>query len=365
MKGEEMSEAYLGAATDPRPTLLTEQQADVLRRRAAATFIPQVLDARRDPPSSAREIATLRKLIKQAGNEVLTVRLDLTPAMFEAMLFFAFKRNRKISKSWVAKMQVIMREGRYRSEVIPFHFDWEGDLRNGQHRASAALAEGVTLAGHEVKFGMDPEDFEAFDVGNKRNASQFLELDGVRQSGPMAAVARFAYRTDPRHPGAALDEQGVHLLGMRLNDEVMVSAFVVAAKLRNRRGVILSSAAWAYRLIALEAPLHSHRVDEFCDRVLVGDGLPPGSAILKLHAKLYRNRPGAGRKHAQLLTQAQHCAWLIETFKSWAMGWPSVDLSWSEQNRLPGFDDMVPAAPRRRRGQRPIMRNPPMARLVI
>lgn len=347
-------------------TLLSDKQADLLKRRQAATFIPQVLDNRRDPPRIAREIEQLRKLIKKAGTSALTVRLDLTPAMLEAMQFFAFKKNRKVSEPWVEKMQVIIRDDRYCPEVMPFHFDWEGDFRNGQHRAQAAINEGITLFDHEVKFGMDPKDFEAFDVGNKRNAVQFMQIAGVKQPAPIAAVVRLMYRTDPLHRGASLDEQGVLLEGMKIDDEVMHRALLVAVKLRRRHGVVVSSAALAYRMIALDSP-HSDRVDEFFDRVTLGDHLPTGSPILRLHRKLVATKPGAARKVSQYLTQAQHCAWLIETWKAWLTGTSPKDmLSWDSAVELPGFDDLPARLPKvAPRGRTPMMRQPPQVRLVV
>lgn len=343
--------------------LFTEKMADLLRRRQAAGFIPQVLDNRRDPPHLAREIEHLRKLITRAGTKPLTVRLDLTPAMLEAMQFFAFKKNRKINEPWISKLQVIFREGRYCPEVMPFHFDWEGDFRNGQHRSTAAIAEGITLFDHEVKFGMDPKDFEAFDVGNKRNAVQFMQMAGVKQATPVAAVVRLMYRVDPLHRGAKLDEQGVLLEGMKIDDELMHRALVVALKLRKRHGVVVSSAALAYRLIVLDSP-HSHRVDEFFDRVILGDQLPSASPILRLHRKLHAIKPGAV---SQYLIQAQYCAWLIETWKAWLTDTSPKDmLNWSSAIELPGFSDLPERMPKTApKGRTPPMRNPPQVRLVL
>jgi hypothetical protein len=211
-------------------------------------------------------------------------------------------------------------------------FDWDGDLRDGQHRLTAIKETGVAVT-MDVKFGVDAAAFPAMDVGLRRTAGQFLDLDGIRWSAAIAAVVRLRHRVE--HSGAMPDDEAVFLAGRELADDITHRALMAAMRLRGKKQVILSSAALAYRLIALESR-RALSVDEFWDRLVKGDDIKANSPIFKLRDHFDEQvRTKRNRKVHQYLTQTQHCAWIIQGWNAWSTGQTSIRFKWDDPHGLP------------------------------
>jgi hypothetical protein len=315
---------------NPIHPVLSEQQArEILRRQGQDQ--PIGLEARADPTHLGKELAQLRALIRQYGKKRATVPMVVTGKMAEAMLFLRRKKNRRIYRPWVEKLKVILLADRFHGDIARAIFDWDGDLRDAQHRLTAIKETGVKVQ-MDVTLGVDPDSFPAMDTGLRRSAAQFLDLDGIKYAGSIAAVARFQYRID--NNGALPDDELVYRLGRELADDVMRRALVAASKLRSKKKVILSSAALAYRLIASEAK-RALSVDEFWDRLVKGDELKTSSPVYKLREHFDKERDIKGRKIHQYLTQAQHAAWIIRAWNSWSAGQTAMDFKWPDPNGLP------------------------------
>lgn len=309
--------------------VLSKPQAEALLR-GQGNSLPLGLEARADPPHIGAELAWLRDNIRKAGQTKTTIEgVSCTPGLAEAALFLRVKRNRDIDQAWVERLAVIIREGRFRN-FEALIFDWEGDFREGQHRMSAIIkADRPVDMG--FTFGVDPAAFPAMNVGKPRTASQFLKLDEIRYAGTIAAVVQLKYRIE--HFGLAPDQENVYLLGRGLNDDVLRRAIAAGSRVR-RQGVILSSAALAYRVIATEAVRHSV-LDAFWDRFAIGDQLKTSDPAFKLRALFERERLAKDRKAYQYLTQTQHAAWIIQAWNSWSAGETAVSFRWNDENALP------------------------------
>lgn len=306
----------------------SERQAEELRQ-PQAVHLPVGLEARVDPPHLGKELAWLRSNIRQAGHVKTTIEgVSVTPGLAEAALFLRVK-NRDIDPKWVDRLVVIIKEGRFRN-FEALIFDWEGDFREGQHRMSAIVKAGK-FVDMGFTFGVDPAAFPAMNVGKPRTAAQFMKLDDMSYAGTIAAIVRLQYRID--HPGLAPDQENVYLLGRELDDDVLHRAIAGGSRVR-RQGVILSSAALAYRMIATEARRHLV-LDEFWDRFTVGDELKVSSPIFKLRAQFERERITKDRKVKQYLTQAQHAAWIIQAWNAWSSGETAVSFRWNDENAVP------------------------------
>lgn len=315
----------------PSNPVLSPQQAQAVLQPHHQPHLPAGLEHRTDPPGLGKELAKLRALIRDAGNTRTTVRLNVTPEMARAMLSLRIKKNRKINRAWVEKLKAMLLESRF-SDEEPMRFDWEGDFRDGQHRATAIAESGVAID-MDVRFGMDPRHFQTLDGGLRRTAAQFLDLDDVKNANEIAAITRLKHRIE--HQGAALDDHAVFLAGREIADDLMVRA--LAASWRLRRGdvkVILSSAALAYRMIATN-PGRALSIDEFWDRFVLGDQLRTTDPIYKLRAKFARTAKDKTRKGHQYLTQTQHAAWIINAWNAWTKRDAAVSFNWSDPNGLP------------------------------
>jgi hypothetical protein len=313
------------------PVLTPEQAAKVLRRQDD-DHLPIALESMEDPPGLERELAKLREYIRRAGKHPMTVEaMPITARMAEAMLHLRFKRNRKINQAWVEKLKVILLAGRFHGEIARAVFDWDGDMRDSQHRLTAIAETGVVVK-MDVKFGVNPAAFPAMDVGLRRTAGQNLDLAGVRHGHTMAAVIRLQYRIE--YDGLSPDDEEVFLRGEELSDDIMLTAFVCAKKLRAKKKVIESSAALAYRLIATGSP-NAIRLDAFWARLVIGDELAQNSPIFKLRELFDRDRDVKARKVHQFMTQTRHAAWIILAWNAWVQGRTAVLFTWDKMNELP------------------------------
>jgi hypothetical protein len=131
----------------------------------------------------------------------------------------------------------------------------------------------------------------------------------------------------------APDQENVYLLGHELNDDILLCGIAAGSRVR-KQGVILSSAALAYRMIATQSARHL-ALGEFWDRFAVGDDLKTSNPVFKLRAQFEKERRAKERKAQQYLTQAQHAAWIILAWNAWAIGQTAVSFRWSDENALP------------------------------
>lgn len=111
------------------------------------------------------------------------------------------EQNRKIRKTVSRSYEADMRSGRWcqlPSLVDPIIVDWDGNLRNGQHRLTAVVAYGKPV-NMWVVWDADPCIYDYLDGGEKRRAADQLS-DDIKNKPGVAAIARF---------GVALTEHGV------------------------------------------------------------------------------------------------------------------------------------------------------------
>lgn len=97
--------------------------------------------------------------------------------------------NRRIRKAKLAQYVEDMKHDRWLLNGETIIISREGQLLDGQHRAFAALnvyeAPPVTFL-----FGIDEEARRTLDIGAKRNASDILALEGIRNGALASAAAR-------------------------------------------------------------------------------------------------------------------------------------------------------------------------------
>lgn len=114
--------------------------------------------------------------------------LLVTPEMASDWLSHrSYDRNRKVSKTIVAKYLNDMKGGRWKTTRQGLIFDTHGKIIDGQHRLSAVANGDLTVA-----FWIYPDEardnFEVLDQGYKRQAAQLLN---VPNSLIVASGARF------------------------------------------------------------------------------------------------------------------------------------------------------------------------------
>jgi len=314
----------------PRKTL-TEHQAREILIRENRPVPPSIEQQQRDPAGLDDELRQLRALILKHGHtdgaDLLLVNVNMATAMLHLMGL-----NRRISRVWVERWKVVLLDGRW--ERMPHQgmaFDWNGQFRDGQHRL-AAIIETKSEVYVWVAFGVDPKAFAAMDTGNRRNATQNLDLADIKHAASVAAVVRLRYRT--QHSGAMPDDQLVFDLGQQMHGDVLAKAIEGALRLRTDRGAIVSSAALAYWMIATQSP-HRNRLAEFWEYLVEGFDLPKDGTIYNLRRK-FRSVP-AGRKARQYRAQTEQCGWIIKAWNAWVDDEVLTQhaIRWPNEHKLP------------------------------
>ncbi|MEO6082542.1 MAG: hypothetical protein ABIQ18_05480 [Umezawaea sp.] len=134
------------------------------------------------------DTATARTAVGPTPNAVL---MEITPELAARWLAEHNTHNRNLRGSAVAAYARDMAAGRWHTSGEAIKFATDGTLLDGQHRLVAITRTGVTVATFVV-FGLDREAQDVMDSGRKRNASDALQLGGMRNVARLAAAARLA-----------------------------------------------------------------------------------------------------------------------------------------------------------------------------
>jgi hypothetical protein len=92
--------------------------------------------------------------------------------------------NRPLQDSNVCFLTNEMLHGRWKFNGDTIVFDWDGCLRQGQHRLSAIVESGLEEEFLVVR-GVDPEAFSTMDCGKSRNGSDALAIAGFKDSAKL------------------------------------------------------------------------------------------------------------------------------------------------------------------------------------
>ncbi|MEJ7763905.1 MAG: hypothetical protein WKF86_00250 [Acidimicrobiales bacterium] len=118
---------------------------------------------------------------------VTTTNVVIDPAT--AKRWLADNTNRRLRPAIVSRYARDMAAGRWKMTGEAIKFDWNGTLRDGQHRLSAIVQSRVTLVVPVVR-GLDPATQAFMDQGAARTASDALQLDGEKYPSILAAAAK-------------------------------------------------------------------------------------------------------------------------------------------------------------------------------
>lgn len=114
-------------------------------------------------------------------NNEKTYRIEtgvkLTPTLATQWLE-TVKRQRNIRESKVEEYCELMRSGKW----VPrngdtMRFDWNGEFRDGQHRAWAVVYSGVPII-VDVAHNLDPESIRTIDCGSARSYGDTIVMEG-------------------------------------------------------------------------------------------------------------------------------------------------------------------------------------------
>ena len=120
---------------------------------------------------------------------VTTTNVIIDPVT--AKRWLADNTNRRLRPQLVKKYAHDMAAGRWKMTGEAVKFDWNGVLRDGQHRLSAIVLAGATIVIPVVR-GLDPDSQAFMDQGAGRTAADALNLRGEKNPKTLAATAKLA-----------------------------------------------------------------------------------------------------------------------------------------------------------------------------
>lgn len=130
----------------------------------------------------------LSECIKRGQIEVFSETVTITPA-FAQIILGKNDHNRNIRQAKLAQFSADMRKSRWAFNGEPIILAKTGELNDGQHRLSAIVDANVTLP-MVIVFGVDRNTRTTVDQGASRSASDYLHMDGERNSPTLAGLVR-------------------------------------------------------------------------------------------------------------------------------------------------------------------------------
>lgn len=120
---------------------------------------------------------------KHAHRLTLSVE-TITPEVAARWLSEHHDDNRPSRKTHVTSLARAMRNGEWMLNGEAIVFDWNGMIRNGQHRLKACVECGLSFETVVVR-GVDPAAFATMDGGAKRTVADHLAVMGKANAKPL------------------------------------------------------------------------------------------------------------------------------------------------------------------------------------
>lgn len=144
-------------------------------------------------------------------SDYYTKKMLITPEIAKKMLENNYEKNRSIKRGALATYAKDMKNGNWRSSVCPpICFSENGVLLDGQHRLLAVIEANVAIE-FEIRYGLIENDYNYFDQGTKRQASDGL-MD-VKGRKIITSVCRTAFIAS--NNSDAFINNGVNMMGGR------------------------------------------------------------------------------------------------------------------------------------------------------
>lgn len=136
----------------------------------------------------------------------LTVSVEtITPATAVRWMAEHHDDNRPLKKTHVTYLARAMRNGEWMLNGESVVFDWNGKIRNGQHRLSACIESGLSFETVVVR-GVDPAAFATMDGGSKRTVGDHMAVMGKQHYNLLAAAVSELRRWERGDLGATSSE---------------------------------------------------------------------------------------------------------------------------------------------------------------
>lgn len=197
-------------------------------------------------------------------------------------------QNRHVRQAWVLDLARMIRDDEWLLNGESIKFSADGTLLDGQHRLHAVVAAGKTVPMLVVR-GLPNAAQDTMDTGRARTAANMLQIKGYPNASNLAATARLVliYQEGVRESINSCKVSNRRIEEFANGNVALAFAASRAAQISRSfriRPAIIGAAL--YLLLAVDADA----AQVFFDRCADGVGLPAGSPILALRARVAANR---------------------------------------------------------------------------
>jgi hypothetical protein len=253
-------------------------------------------------------------------------------------------RNRRLRQTHLQWLAGAMRRGEWEQNGEAIKFDWNGQLRDGQHRLQAIVESGVVLELLVVE-GLRPEAQETMDTGARRNMSDVLALRGERNTAMLAATLGVLWRIQEDvlrkldSGGGAVRSTPKELLKL-LEQEPEIRNFLQQGRAVSERVQIPASLAAAFWYVFNR--IDAEDADKFFHSLKSGEDLSEGDPIFALRRFLERER-----QSSRILPRYRTAGMIVKAWNSWRRGETVRAISFraggANAEDFPGIDGSEPS----------------------
>lgn len=332
----------LGRAQRDGDAALAKAQAEAAARPSPAD-VQKVIRQR----VSAEASTSAPDLPAEPRTDILTLDADFAAELLKHNLFYdrkgkfdpeagAQRTNRPFSQDRAERYRDAMLRGEWKLTHQGIALDRDGLLVDGQHRLiglvlAAEQKPGLTIR-TQVTYDLEPEAFDAVDIGGKRTVADILGAHGEKTTAVLAAVARlvafFDQRKTPSSWGRSTLTPDEALVIIRDQPEIRD-----AAKWGTNGNIALPAAEGAARhLIMRECGDAGRRfARQFFEGYRTGAGLEIGTPALTLRNVVLNQAADRKRKRHSL----EQTALIIKAWNAEAAGKQQKVLAWRVTEELP------------------------------
>lgn len=219
--------------------------------------------------------------------------------------------NRPLRQRRVDRYAREMTNGQWLDAGDPFRLDWNGHLRDGQHRLAAIIKSGCTFESVVIRH-LDPATFKVMDSGMGRSVADVLATTaGTHKAAIIRLYLTWWAGGDPRNTRDLETISRVDIADFfEEYEDIVDAAWSQGSALYNGFAGGNRSAWGAFAIRAWD--VNKAAADEFMEGVLGGADLHAGSPVLALRNWLANDR--------RLTNSGYHLALLVKAWNDWLTG---------------------------------------------
>lgn len=209
------------------------------------------------------------------------------------------KRNRNISATVAKRYALLIEHDEWMSNnAQPIIFDWNGRLRDGQHRCEAVIISGKSIL-VDIAHNVNPDAIRSVDCGKLRTPGDTLIMENkerrpdFKYAMPIAAALRIVYNhlEGNIYLRDKVDNDTIYEL-FEEHPKIMDSAELICSRRTLTSRAILCSLHYITKYV-----LNTNEIaDEFFSKFISGENLKSGDPVLVLRNK-FINHKSAGKSY--------------------------------------------------------------------